>query len=179
MPRSSSSFPRKMSKQGQLGRARSQTALIAIDAVATEPWLKAFRWRIPHLPRGDSVDFTFQALTPSSDQYVAALYNAERVVINKVSGEPSSRSGSFFPLSPVRFTALSLSWLLFMVLTLPFGSSEVPPDARKPDLDTTLSGAGCRFNVSIIPERQFVRGMFCFNDRVEWFVTYRIFKSRQ
>lgn len=29
---------------------RSKTALIVTDSVASEPWKRSFRWRIPHLP---------------------------------------------------------------------------------------------------------------------------------
>ena len=52
---------------------------------------KVFRWRIPHLPSGDSVEFTFHAMEPrwSERSYVAALYNSERVIVEKVEGEPA------------------------------------------------------------------------------------------
>jgi hypothetical protein len=69
---------------------RSQTALIARDATANEPWKKAFRWQIPHLPVGDSVEFTFQAVAPPSNNYLAALYNSERVVIERVTADRPS-----------------------------------------------------------------------------------------
>jgi hypothetical protein len=69
----------------------SKTALVEEDAGATAPWKKAFRWRIPHLPSGDSVEFTFRAVDPSSDDYEAALYRSEGVVLERIIGEPPPR----------------------------------------------------------------------------------------
>src|SRR5438309_8589211 len=43
--------------------ALSKTAPIPADAVITEPWKKGYRWRIPHLPSTDSIEFTFRAVT--------------------------------------------------------------------------------------------------------------------
>jgi hypothetical protein len=61
-----------------------------LETRAEEPWKKAFRWLIPHLPSGDSVEFSFQAIAPPSGEFITALYNAERVVIERVAGEPRS-----------------------------------------------------------------------------------------
>jgi hypothetical protein len=66
----------------------SKTALVQVNAVATEPWKMAFRWRIPNLPSGDSVEFTFQAVDPSSEKFEAALYHPDGVVLEKIEGEP-------------------------------------------------------------------------------------------
>ena len=71
--------------------ALSKTALQKIetsppDAIA---FPAVFRWLIPQLPSGDSVEFTFQAESPRSEDYEAALYNNDRVIIEKVKGEPA------------------------------------------------------------------------------------------
>ena len=69
----------------------SKTALLRVDAVPTDAtaFPTVFRWRIPHLPSGDSVEFTFQAVDPSSGSYVVALYNTDRVIVERVEGEPA------------------------------------------------------------------------------------------
>jgi hypothetical protein len=72
----------------------SKTGLIKVAAVPTDPYPTAFRWRIPHLPSGDSVEFTFQAVDPWSEDYEVALYNSERVIVEKVYGEPASTAGT-------------------------------------------------------------------------------------
>jgi hypothetical protein len=68
--------------------ALSKTALEQMDATAAAPWKVAFRWRIPHLPSGDSVEFTFQAVDPSSEKFEAALYHSDGVILERVEGEP-------------------------------------------------------------------------------------------
>jgi hypothetical protein len=68
--------------------ALSKTALVQVNATATAPWRMAFRWRIPHLPSGDSVEFTFQAIDPSSEEFEAALYHPDGVIFERVEGEP-------------------------------------------------------------------------------------------
>jgi hypothetical protein len=70
----------------------SKTSLVEVDAAASPPWRKAFRWKIPHLPSGDSVEFTFRAVDPSSDSYEAALYHSEGVVFERIVGEPLRRA---------------------------------------------------------------------------------------
>jgi hypothetical protein len=73
----------------------SKTALVLIDSVASEPWKKSFRWRIPHLPAGDSVEFTFRAVNPPSESYEAALYNSDLVIVERVVGEPVPKTKHF------------------------------------------------------------------------------------
>jgi hypothetical protein len=69
----------------------SKTALLKLDALPTDAtaFPTVFRWRIPHLPSGDSVEFTFQAVNPQSESYVVALYNSDRVIVERVEGEPA------------------------------------------------------------------------------------------
>jgi hypothetical protein len=56
---------------------------------------KRFRWRIPQLPSSDSIEFSFRAVNPASDQYEVSLYKSERVIIQTIHGEPATtfRSG--------------------------------------------------------------------------------------
>ncbi len=72
--------------------SRSKTALILIDSVASDPWKRSFRWAIPHLPSGDSVEFTFWAVDPPSESYEAALYKSDLVIVEKIVGEPAPKS---------------------------------------------------------------------------------------
>ncbi|HKD81316.1 MAG TPA: hypothetical protein VKH81_16595 [Candidatus Angelobacter sp.] len=81
-------FPAEDSQAWASRPALSKTALIRIDTVPIDPWKKAFRWKIPHLPSGDSVEFTFQSVNPPSRSYEVSLYKTERVIIEKVIGEP-------------------------------------------------------------------------------------------
>ncbi len=84
----------------------SKTALLEVDAKATGPWKKAFRWSIPHLPSGDSVEFTFRAVNPSSGDFEASLYKSEGIIIKRVIGE--------LPLDPwIPKTLLYLAIFLF------------------------------------------------------------------
>jgi hypothetical protein len=69
--------------------AISKTALNPIDTSPAELNWKKFRWRIPHLPSGDSAEFTFQAVSPKSSMFHAALYGTDRVILETVEGEPA------------------------------------------------------------------------------------------
>jgi hypothetical protein len=76
--------------------AVSKTALLKLDTVPTDAraYPTVFRWRIPHLPSGDSVEFTFQAVDPPSESYEVALYNSDRVIVERVDGEPAPARNS-------------------------------------------------------------------------------------
>src|SRR5262249_52732931 len=67
------------------------TPLVSMAADPADPWRKAFRWKIPHFPVGDSVEFTFQAVESPTGNYEVALYNADRAIVRRVSGEPASK----------------------------------------------------------------------------------------
>lgn len=81
--------------------AMSKTALVPVSAMATPPWKKAFRWIIPHLPSGDSVEFTFRAVDPLSESYEAALYRSEGVIFERIVGEPPPKKGQTFQTFPI------------------------------------------------------------------------------
>jgi hypothetical protein len=77
-----------------------------VDGVASEPWKKAFRWRIPHLPPGDSVEFTFQSVDATSSDYEVALYNSDLAIVEKVVGEPAPKVKRFSAHSVVLLASL-------------------------------------------------------------------------
>jgi hypothetical protein len=73
----------------------SKTALVLVEGQASEPWKRAFRWRIPHLPSDDSVEFTFRSVGSPSGDYEVALYNTALVIVEKVVGEPPPKARRF------------------------------------------------------------------------------------
>jgi hypothetical protein len=100
----------------------SKTALIKVDTLPTDAtaFPRVFRWRIPHLPSGDSVEFTFQAVDPRSESYEVALYNSDRVIVERVEGEPAPTKmpGNlkvFLSISAIvglaAFLTVALQWL--------------------------------------------------------------------
>jgi hypothetical protein len=99
----------------------SKTALIRVDVLPPDAvtFPTVFRWRIPQLPSGDSVEFTFQAANPRSEDYEAALYKNDRVIVEKVKGEPvpiksvRDKTWLVFPLAVVIAVVLwlTLTWL--------------------------------------------------------------------
>jgi hypothetical protein len=84
-------FPAKDVQAWVSRPALSKTPLLNIDANPTDPWKKAFRWRIPHFPSGDSVEFTFRAVDPSSELYEVALFKGDRIIVERVVGEPAPK----------------------------------------------------------------------------------------
>lgn len=74
--------------------ALSKTSPIELTAAVTPPWKKGFRWQIPEFPSTDSIEFTFRAIDPDSDDYEVALYNGGQVIVAKTKLEPSSTAKS-------------------------------------------------------------------------------------
>ena len=118
----------------------SKTALVAVSAIATPPWRKAFRWTIPHLPTGDSVEFTFRAVDPSSESYEAALYRSQGVVLGKIVGEPPPKKRYAGAI-----VAFSLLFSLFGLLLWAVFTGR-PVSGRGEKL-TTINLAGCDLRV--------------------------------
>jgi hypothetical protein len=119
----------------------SKTALISVNATPTDPWKKAFRWSIPHLPSGDSVEFTFRAVDPPSDSYEVALYKSERIIVGKVVGEPAPKRklAELRILILVPILAACITAILWM-----FGYRFVNPNG---EAVTTVRLAGCDLRV--------------------------------
>jgi hypothetical protein len=74
--------------------AVSKTAPVSVEAATAEPRMKGYRWRIPQFPSSDSVEFTFRAVDPATDDYEVALYKSGRVVIERSKGESPGASRS-------------------------------------------------------------------------------------
>jgi hypothetical protein len=137
----------------------SKTPLEVVGAAAVKaPWKKAFRWKIPHLPSGDSVEFTFRAVNPITGLYEAALYGIEGVVLNKMADEP--------PLRIEGISGLDVGWVLAAAVALGafltlFGhwAFTSPPRAqpatlsitdkpKPPEIHTRIKLAGCNLQVT-------------------------------
>lgn len=121
--------------------ALSKTPLLTVDAIPTDPWKKAFRWQIPHLPSGDSVEFTFRAVDPTSDLYVVALYKGNQIIVERVVGEPAPKrrlgdGQKILLLSGLLVCVLSIAWML--------GLRPIPSSGEKL---TTVKLAGCELRV--------------------------------
>jgi hypothetical protein len=74
--------------------AQSNTALSPIAAKPEAPWKTALRWQIPQFPQGDTVEFSFQVVDPATEEYEAALYSSENVVLKRTRGEPPPQKAS-------------------------------------------------------------------------------------
>ncbi len=125
----------------------SKTPLLNVDAIPTESWKKAFRWRIPHLPSGDSVEFTFRAVDPTSELYEVALYKGDRIIIEKLVGEPAPKRR----LGEGQIILLLLGLLgcgLFMGWI--FGYRFIPESSERL---TTVKLAGCDLRVVSLYDR--------------------------
>jgi hypothetical protein len=95
----------------------SKTALVPIETDPTAPGETIFRWRIPHLPAGDSIEFTFRAVNPPSGDYEVALYNSDAVIIEKVIGEPppkttSVSTGAWITIIAAMVISIGFIWLI-------------------------------------------------------------------
>jgi hypothetical protein len=121
----------------------SRAALIAIDGIATPPWKRAFRWRLPHFRSGDSLEFTFRVVNPLGDlvgdlpQYEVSLYKSDRVIVTQVRGEGEAAKTRLLtkPLTGLMVTGLLL---LISVFFLPSGNGSTV---------STISMPGCSLRV--------------------------------
>jgi hypothetical protein len=134
-------FPAKDVQAWVSRPALSKTPLLNVDASPTDPWKKAFRWRIPHLPSGDSVEFTFRAVDPPSGLYEVALYKGDRIIVEKVVGEPAPKR----KLGEGQIVILLLGLLVCVLgLAWVFGFRFMPSSNEKL---TTVKLAGCDLRV--------------------------------
>jgi hypothetical protein len=118
----------------------SNTPLESVNAIATPPWGKAFKWTIPHLPAGDSVEFTFRAVDPSSEKYEAALYGSVGVVLQKVVGEPPPKKTYTLPIA---LSSLLFGFLAVLFWALATGRIQSGSGERV----TAIKLAGCDLRV--------------------------------
>jgi hypothetical protein len=116
--------------------ALSKTAPELVNAVVTEPWKRGYRWRIPQLPSTDSVEFTFRSVDPVSEEYEVALYNSDRVVIERSKGEPASKRSHLREIWSLFVVAITGSCAVAILL---FGSNH--------NNLSKVSGPGCALTV--------------------------------
>jgi len=135
-------FPSK-DVEGRAERpVRSKTIPVQVGVVRTEisePWKAGFRWRVPELPPGDSIEFTFRAVDPSSDDYEVALYNGGQVVIEKSKGEPLAKRPGYSSAAKMIFSLLVLTLSVLEVSLI----ASSPTGNRVTDIDL----AGCSLHV--------------------------------
>jgi hypothetical protein len=142
--------------------ALSRTPLVSKDA-ASKKGTKAFRWIIPHFPAGDSVEFTFRAVAPSSDKYEVALYYVG-IIFEKIVGEPPppvkklSFANIIIPASMISALAL----VLYAALTGRIQSSNG-------EHLTTVKLAGCELRIVSAFE------VYDKNFNSPWHIKHRIF----
>jgi len=141
--------------------ARSQTALVPVSAEAAPPLRRAFRWRVPHLPVRDSIEFTFQAIDAESGEFVVTLYGAENVVINRLTREPEAVIEIGLPKLAALFAAGALALGLSQVAAerifgLIRGSASKPempaaqsatPTPEPASFGGKITGSGCELLV--------------------------------
>lgn len=66
---------------------------------------------------GDSVEFTFRAVDPSSESYEAALYRSEGVIFERIVGEPPPKKGQTFPIVVVLSAFLLGALMIWLIST--------------------------------------------------------------
>jgi hypothetical protein len=120
--------------------ALSRIDLVPIDTPKTAG-KKVFRWTMRHFPAGDSVEFTFRAVAPSSDKYGYSL-NHVGVILERIVGEPPpSEKGSAWQ---------TFILILIAVATMAFAlSTEVSEwrDSKGYINLAKISAAGCELQV--------------------------------
>jgi len=106
--------------------ARSKTALLPVDALPAHPWKKALRWKVPSLPANDYIEFSFQVIEPTTEDYEAVIYSDANIVLRRVASEPEEfRPWFFVPRHLALATVLAV--VAFLVSHSILGLSEVPP----------------------------------------------------
>jgi len=123
--------------------SQSKTALVHVDATVSEPWRQGFRWRIPHLPSGDSVEFTFRSVDAPSGDFEVALYNSDLVIVEKVVGEPVPKEKRANATLPI----ILLAALVPIVVAVIVGYSSgylVSPSGQE---FREISAAGCELRI--------------------------------
>jgi hypothetical protein len=112
-------------------------------APATTPGKRVFRWKVPNFPAGDSVEFTFRAVAPSSDKYESSL-NYPGTIFERIVGEPPlARKGS---ASNIVFALLMIAILLTLLVTVGLKLTGRLQESSDEKL-TSVKLAGCDLQV--------------------------------
>jgi hypothetical protein len=140
----------------------SRTAPILVAPVVTAPWKHGFRWRIPSLPSTDSMEFTFKAVNPPSEAYEVALFNADRVVINKSKGEPATNPNR----PPITLVLFAFGLAAVVVIAL----IALSPYAAHGNSSAEINAGGCQLRTLSLFEE--------YDERLRtgpWLITVRFF----
>ena len=163
-------FPSK-DVEGRAERpGRSKTTPVQLQSEISDPWKAGYRWRIPELPPGDSMEFTFRTVDPSSAEYEVALYNSGQVIVEKSRGEPAGR-GLDFTLGQTALNAFAVVCVMFFVFTIYKGVSELPREKT-----TVVTSGGCSLNFST-SFRPMHSGFFSFSQSGPWSVDLSIINT--
>ncbi len=119
--------------------ALSKTTPVLLECPVASPWKKGFRWQIPRLPSSDSIEFSFRAVDPPSGDYEVALYNTDRIVIERSKGEPVARKRGLHSVFSALIVFLALLWG-FGILVFAWPGSGIKA--------TTLRDGGCSLVVT-------------------------------
>lgn len=129
----------------------SKTVPIQVATKISEPWKGAFRYCIPELPPGDSIEFTFRAVDPSSAEYGVALYNGGQVVIKISKGEPEARRSELLGKVAILFATFACILAIPTIFKYLWKSPSAPPSAPQTasivTKATVIDWAGCSLNV--------------------------------
>jgi hypothetical protein len=140
----------------------SRTPLVLKDT-KLEKGAKVFRWIIPNFPAGDSVEFTFRAVAPSSDKYEVASYDVG-IIIEKIVGEPPPVVNKW-SFANIIIPALLLSLLALLIYAALTGRLQSGGEHF-----STVNLAGCDLRVVSVFEVYDNR-----NFRSPWYIKHRIF----
>jgi hypothetical protein len=145
----------------------SKTALQPVAPVVSEPWTGGHRWTIPYFPPGDSIEFSFKAVNSTSEDCEVALFNTDRVVIQRVHGEPPQSGDAWWRASIGMATAALAAALGFFGSTFFFNrilhTRFVPAvvESKISDRDTSfgkyaqeVESGECKFLIESVYEAQ-------------------------
>jgi hypothetical protein len=103
-----------------------------MEGAPNEPWKKAMRWQVPQFPPGDSVEFSFQVVDPTTEGYEVALYNVDNVVLKRTQGEPTEKSAFLVMHQAVAFIVVGLlaAFIYQAGMFLFRSSAAIPPGSQ-------------------------------------------------
>jgi hypothetical protein len=130
----------------------SKTTPIQVATKISEPWKGAFRYCIPELPPGDSIEFTFRAVDPSSAEYNVALYNGQQVVIKISKGEPEARRSELWAKVAILFATFACILAIPTIVKYLWKSPSAPQTASIVTKTTVVNWAGCYLSVDTTSE---------------------------
>jgi hypothetical protein len=118
--------------------ALGKAELVSLDPSPIQsPWSRAVRWNIPQFPPGDSVEFGFQIVNPSSDEYVAFLDSPQNVMLKITS--PAEERPRFTLRAAEMFIAVTAAGALGVAMSSFLTSYIAVREAREISTATRFS----------------------------------------